>query len=432
MPRAPRIQFLTLGCRLNEAEIQEWADACWRHGWELVAADTPADIIVFNTCAVTAAAGRKSRQLVRRQHRLHPQAQLVVSGCWATLEPAAAAREPGVTQIVVNQEKDQFIAQYLPPLEGGAPASTDLALTTGSLPLVLRQRQRAFIKVQDGCRYQCSFCITTQARGAERSRSVAEVIAAIRRWEQAGIQEVVLTGVHLGGYRSADGADLTALVAQILAVTTVPRVRLGSLEPWDLTDDFWALFANPRLMPHLHLPLQSGSDAVLRRMARRCKTADFAQLVARGRALVPDLNLTTDVIVGFPGETAEDWQRTLAFVEAMAFGQIHIFNYSPRAGTAAATLPDAVAETIKQQRSAELHALARQLTQQVLKAQCGLRVTVLCEGAEGAAAQRFGYTPNYLPVQIVGAGAVGAQRLRTVTLTGLTADGQNLIGRCSG
>ncbi len=428
MPRAGRIQFLTLGCRLNEAEIEEWADACWRHGWELVAADAPADIIVFNTCAVTAAAVRKSRQLVRRQHRLHPLAQLVVSGCWATLEPAAVAQEPGVTQIVVNQEKDQFVAKVL--TGAGAIASTDFALTTGNQSLVLRQRQRAFIKVQDGCRYQCSFCITTQARGAERSRSVTEVIAAIRRWEEAGIQEVVLTGVHLGGYRSACGADLTALVAQILAATTVPRVRLGSLEPWGVTDAFWALFANPRLMPHLHVPLQSGSDAVLRRMARRCKTADFAQLVARGRTLVPELNVTTDVIVGFPGETASDWQQTLTVAEAMAFGQMHIFSYSPRAGTVAATLPDAVAETVKQQRSAELQVLARRLTRQMLEAQCGKQVMVLCEGDEGEAALRFGYTPNYLPVQIIGAGVVGAQRLRSVRLTGLTADGENLIGRC--
>jgi threonylcarbamoyladenosine tRNA methylthiotransferase MtaB len=429
-----KIKLLTLGCRLNEAETQDWADGFHRCGWDIVADDAPADLIVFNTCAVTASAVRKSRQLVRRQHRLHPAARLVVSGCWATLEAAAAARETGVTQLIDNRDKDQLVEIIQSHFAPRQPeAATDLAaqkdVDDSAASLFTRQRQRAFIKVQDGCRYQCSFCITTQARGAERSRSVAAICAAIQRWEQAGIQEAVLTGVHLGGYRDSSGADLTELLAQLLATTTIPRLRLGSLEPWDLPVDFWELFANPRLLPHLHLPLQSGSDAVLRRMARRCKAQEFMQLVETGRAQVPDLNLTTDIIVGFPGETADDWQQTLRVVEAAQFGHIHIFNYSPRVGTIAATLPNQIDAATKYQRSEELQMLAQKLKKQVLTAQIGRQVTVLIEGADAASpSERFGYTPNYLPVQIIGAGAVGAQRLINVRLTGLTADGAALLG----
>ncbi|MBK5966125.1 tRNA (N(6)-L-threonylcarbamoyladenosine(37)-C(2))-methylthiotransferase MtaB [Thiocystis minor] len=424
-----RVKLLSLGCRLNEAESEDWADRFQAQGCQVVGDEDPADLIVINTCAVTQQAVRKSRQILRRSHRVNPGARLIVSGCLAALEAESLAGE-GVDLVVGNQDKDRLVEIALDAL--AIPSMPELAITNDASPLFTRGRQRAFVKVQDGCRYRCTFCITTQARGEERSRPVSEAVAAITRLHRAGLQEVVLTGVHLGGYGSDTDGDLAALVSRILAETEIPRLRLGSLEPWDLPDDFWGLFADARLMPHLHLPLQSGSDHVLRRMARRCKTDEFARLVARGRALIPDLNITTDIIVGFPGEDVDDWRRTLAFAEVMRFGHIHVFSYSPRAGTLAATLPDQVDAGTKRQRCQDLQALAVRMKGEILRAQIGKRARVLCEGPDDGERResRFGYTPNYLPVHVVAdAPGVTGNRLIDVTLTGLAASGDAMVGQ---
>ena len=425
-----RVRLVTLGCRLNEAELEDWAQHFQTQGLRIVGDDEPADLIVVNTCAVTQEAARKSRQILRRTQRTHPGARLIVSGCLATLEGEALARESGVDLVVSNADKERLVELALQTL--AIPAMPELAITDSASPLFRRGRQRAFVKVQDGCRYQCTFCITTQARGAERSRPPDEVIAAVRRLHQGGIQEAVLTGVHLGGYGSDTGGDLTTLVARILTETNIPRLRLGSLEPWDLPDAFWTLFADPRLMPHLHLPLQSGSDAVLRRMARRCKRDDFARLVERGRATVPDLNVSTDIIVGFPGETSDDWRQTLECAERLRFGQIHVFAYSPRAGTLAAGFPERVDTEVKRQRCQELQTLAGRLTGEVMREQLGKRMRVLCEGASDleTLGTRFGYTPNYLPVRITTDRLPrDGTRLLEVVLTELDADGERLVGQ---
>jgi threonylcarbamoyladenosine tRNA methylthiotransferase MtaB len=298
--------------------------------------------------------------------------------------------------------------------------------------LFARGRQRAFIKIQDGCRYSCTFCITTAARGPERSRSHAEVIGAIDRLVEQGIREVVLTGVHLGGYGSDSGSNLSDLIARILGETGIPRLRLGSLEPWDLGDAFWLNFEDPRLMPHLHLPLQSGSDRILRRMARRCKTAEFARLIEQGRARVPELNITTDIIVGFPGEGFEDWDETLAFAESMRFGHIHAFAYSPRAGTRAAEMPGQVDRQTKHRRLMALKDLALQMRQAVLREQIGKAVEILCEGnPDGERREtRFGYTPNYLPVQVAAhETAIDGNQLVRVVLSGLDEGKLTLVGQ---
>ncbi len=429
-----RVRLQSLGCRLNEAELEEWAERFQQQGLRVVGDEEAADLVVVNTCAVTQEAVRKSRQILRRSQRRNPGARLIVSGCLATLERESMAREAGVDLVVANPDKDRLVEVALDTLE--VPAMPELALSSLANPLFTRGRHRAFVKVQDGCRYQCTFCITTQARGEERSRPVAQVVETVNRLGQSGIHEVVLTGVHLGGYGSdsSGGQDgsLTGLIAAILAETDMPRVRLGSLEPWDLPDRFWGLFENPRLMPHLHLPLQSGSDAVLRRMARRCKTQDFDRLVETGRAAVPGLNVTTDIIVGFPGERVGDWQRTLAFTETMRFGHVHLFSYSPRAGTLAASLPDQVSPRIKRERCQELQALAVRMKLEVMRTQVGKRIQVLVEGSgEGAGGQIWSaYTPNYLPVRVTGDDPrVAANRLVEVILTGVDANGCVLSGR---
>jgi threonylcarbamoyladenosine tRNA methylthiotransferase MtaB len=397
------IHLKTLGCRLNEAELETWAQAFQKSGHVITQQAEAAHLIVLNSCAVTQDAARKSRQLIRRIHRDNPQAKLVVSGCYATLNQDEAASLLGVDLVVSNKDKDQLVEKTLTELN--MDAMPNLATEPGETSLFTRGRQRAFVKVQDGCRYRCTFCIVTVARGEEVSRPVKAVVDEINALHSQGINEVILTGVHLGGYGSDLSQTLPDLIKAILAQTAIPRLRLGSLEPWEFSGDFFELFQNPRLMPHLHLPLQSGSDSVLRRMARRCKTEEFAQIVNQLRAQIPHFNITTDIIVGFPGETEQEWQDSVDFIKQTGFGHIHIFSYSRREGTKAATLPDQVTNEIKKQRSQQLHELAHEMKQAFCRNTLGNAFPVLWEGyseplADGK--QRvFGYTPNYLRVGCV-------------------------------
>ncbi|ASF45764.1 tRNA (N(6)-L-threonylcarbamoyladenosine(37)-C(2))-methylthiotransferase MtaB [Methylovulum psychrotolerans] len=397
------VHLKTLGCRLNEAELETWAQAFQKSGHQITRQAEAANLVVINSCAVTQDAARKSRNLIRRIHRDNPQAKLVVSGCYATLNPDEAAALLGVDLVVSNKDKDQLVTKALTELA----METMPAMSTepGEISLFTRGRQRAFVKVQDGCRYRCTFCIVTVARGEESSRTISDVVAEINALHAQGITEVILTGVHLGGYGSDLGLNLVALLKAILAETAIPRLRLGSLEPWEFDEEFFGLFQNPRLMPHLHLPLQSGSDSVLRRMARRCKTAEFAEIVGQLRAQMPHFNVTTDIIVGFPGETEQEWQDSIDFIRQLGFGHIHIFTYSKREGTKAATLPYQVANEVKKQRSQQLHSLAESLKQAFWRANLGEVFPVLWEAySEPVDAERqrvFGYTPNYLRVGCV-------------------------------
>ena len=421
-----RIHLKTLGCRLNEAELETWSRDFQAQGHHLTDDPEQADLLVVNTCAVTAEAVRKSRKLLGQSQRRNPDARLVVSGCYASLNPAAATRIEGVDLVVHNRDKARLVEIVSRELELQAvPAPAIEQPYTG---LLERGRQRAFIKVQDGCRYRCTFCIVSLARGEERSRPLAEIVAEINRLHAEGIQEVVLTGVHLGGYGSDHGSDLHELIRQVLADTELPRLRVGSLEPWDLPEGFWELLENPRFMPHLHLPLQSGSDSVLRRMARRCKTAEYRHLIEQARAQVADFNVTTDIIVGFPGETEQEWRQTLAFVEQIGFGHLHIFAYSPREGTKAAQLPDPVSREIKRERSETLHALGERLKRQTLQQQLGRTLPVLVEGSPETGWS--GYTPNYLRVEIsAGSARDLSNHIVDIELTGLNARGDQLLGR---
>lgn len=424
-----RIRLETLGCRLNEAELETWARQFRARGLRIAVGDEPADLVVVNTCAVTGEAVRKSHQILRRVQRSNPAARLVVSGCLASLEGAAIAEGHQVALVVANHDKERLVelAARALDLPSASPAPVDGDADT----LFARGRQRAFIKVQDGCRHRCTFCIVTVARGEERSRPPSEVVAEINLLAASGVREVVLTGVHLGGYGSDIGSDLVGLVQSVLSGTEVPRVRLGSLEPWDISDGLWGLFADTRLMPHLHLPLQSGSDSVLRRMARRCRTADFARLAETARARVAGLNLTTDLIIGFPGEREAEWQETLDFVASIGFGHVHAFPYSPRAGTKAAELPGQVPPEVKRARGRELQALARAMRQEALAAQVGREVAVLVERPAGDQASDawLGYSPSYFPVRIKaeGSGDLTNQILR-VRIARLCSGGEALGG----
>jgi len=394
------VHLKTLGCRLNEAELETWGQGFQKSGHLLTRDAKDAQVIVINSCAVTHDAARKSRQLIRRVHRENPNAKLVVSGCHATLNQDEVAQTMGVDLVVANQHKHQLVERTLSELDFSTMPM--FSAEPGEVSLFSRGRQRAFIKVQEGCRYRCAFCIVTVARGEEKSRAIADVLEEINALQRQGVNEVILTGVHLGGYGSDLGSNLSDLVRTVLEQTDVPRIRLGSLEPWEFTDDFFELFQNPRIMPHLHLPLQSGTDSVLRRMARRCKTREFAAIARRLRDTVANFNLTTDIIVGFPGETEQEWQESLDFIRQTGFGHIHIFSYSKRTGTKAAGLPGQVPDTVKKQRSQELHALAAGLKRQFLLRNTGSEHNVLWEAHSVAHNENeklvFGYAPNYVRV----------------------------------
>ena len=397
------IHLRALGCRLNEAELESWALEFRTAGHTLVNDAGDADVTVVNTCAVTREAVRKSRKLINRLRRESPYGKLVVSGCAVSTGEAGNASDLGIDLLIDNSKKKELVKTVTDTL----PVSImpEGATLPAESALFARNRQRAFIKIQDGCRYRCTYCIVTMARGEEQSRPLNDIIDEINQLHQQGVQEIVLTGVHVGGYGSDIQSNLTTLVQQILHSTDIPRVRFASVEPWDLGDTFFTLFENPRLMPHMHLPLQSGSDAVLRRMARRCRTSEFASLVQQARSSVPGFNVTTDIIAGFPGESDKHWRETMDFVEATGFGHIHVFSFSAREGTKAAGMQDAVAEQIKKQRSAELRELAGRLRHDFINRQLDSVATVLWEGRPTLAenlqtedALVFGYTENYTRV----------------------------------
>ncbi|MGR9105512.1 MAG: tRNA (N(6)-L-threonylcarbamoyladenosine(37)-C(2))-methylthiotransferase MtaB [Gammaproteobacteria bacterium] len=425
-----KVNLKTLGCRLNEAESESWGNSFQRAGHTIVRSAREADLIVLNTCAVTAEAGRKSRQMIRRLHRGNPTAKLVVSGCYATLEAEQAAAEIGADLIIPNQDKHRLVDLVEERL---IPDSMPQAATAPDRASLFRQgRQRAFIKVQDGCRYRCTFCIVTVARGEERSRPADQIIEEINRLHGQDIHEVILTGVHLGGYGNDIGTTLESLLREILDRTSIPRIRLGSLEPWDLGRSFFSLFRDPRMMPHLHLPLQSGCDSVLKRMARRCKIADFMRLANHARSAIDDLNLTTDIIVGFPGESEQEWRESLVNIETIGFGHLHIFTYSAREGTKAAQFSEQVPHTLKKERSRILHRLADAMKKDTFNRYLGRSLPVLWEKlpedeADHSDDTASGYTPNFLRVFV--APVTGLENtIREVRLTGIHESGNGLTG----
>jgi len=388
----------SIGCRLNQAEIETLARQFRAAGHEIVATAAEADLAVVNTCTVTAEAASDSRAAIRRAGRLGA-GEVIVTGCWSTLEPDKAANLPGVRKIVPNLQKDSLAADLLSlPKE-----FFDLEpLARQPLP-GLHHRTRAFIKVQDGCDNACTFCITTVARGASRSRPLDEIVADVKSALDGGTKEVVLTGVHLGSWGNDfdQPQRLADLVAALLARTFVPRLRLSSLEPWDLDAGFFALWSGSHLCRHLHLPLQSGSAAVLKRMARKTTPEAFAALVESARRLIPEVAITTDIIVGFPGETDEEFSETLEFVKSMDFSGGHVFTYSARPGTPAARMKGQVRGDAAKVRSAVLRAVLAESAETYQRKFVGKTMSVLWESTDqlsDAGWQLEGLTDNYLRV----------------------------------
>ena len=389
----------TIGCRLNQSEIETFANQFRAAGHILVSTMAEADMMVLNTCTVTAAAASDSRQKIRQAHKAGIE-KIIVTGCMSTLQPEEVAAMPGVIRIVPNKDKETLVVNLL-EIEHQTLEFEPIARQPipGS-----RNRTRAFIKVQDGCDNRCTFCITTIARGESHSHPQEKVIEDIRSAMAGGVQEAVLTGVHLGswGLDFSPPKDLATLIQAILENTAIPRLRISSLEPWDLDVDFFNLWEDSRLCRHLHLPLQSGSSAVLRRMARKTPPQEYTALVGSARASIPNVAITTDLIAGFPGETEEEFAESCAFVKQIGFSGAHVFIYSAREGTTAAGMPHQVHNYTRKQRGATLREITAASAQAYRKCFLGEEIDVLWENIEPAEDQQWdliGLTDNYLRVQ---------------------------------
>jgi threonylcarbamoyladenosine tRNA methylthiotransferase MtaB len=401
-----KIYLDTIGCRLNQSEIEAMARQFRLAGHEIVATAGMADMAVVNTCAVTNEAAADSRGKIRQIARAGVN-EIVATGCWSTLQPKQANDLPNVMHVVANNRKDYLVPDVLDlprdpaTLPSVAGQAFDLEpISRQPLP-GLHRRTRAFIKVQDGCDNNCTFCITTIARGAGRSRLVEDVILDIQAALAGGAKEIVLTGVHLGSWGYDFNSHLRDLIKTILCETGVPRLRLSSLEPWDLDTGFFSLWDDKRLMPHLHLPLQSGCESTLRRMARKTTPDSFRKLVSAARNVMPEAAITTDIIAGFPGETEEEFAETLEFVKKMNFAGGHVFTYSPRPGTGAAKMKGQIRPELRKRRNHILQDALEESAKLYRQKFVGQTMSVLWESTSEMGEwgwQMEGLTGNYLRV----------------------------------
>lgn len=381
-----------------------------------------ADLVLVNTCTVTTEAASDSRQKIRQASRAG-KADIAVTGCWSTLEEQAAANLPGVRWVIPNRRKNELVSTIL----GEKPEEMDLEpLARQPLP-GLHMRTRAFIKAQDGCDNHCTYCITRLARGKGSSESEHNVIADVLAAQAGGAREVVLSGVHLGSW----GQDfnlprrLADLIGLILDQTNIERLRLSSLEPWDINQDLLRLWSNPRLCRHLHIPLQSGCASTLRRMARRTTPQDFERLVKESRQAAPDMAITTDIIVGFPGETDQEFEESLVFVTRMEFAAGHVFTYSPRPGTPAAGYPDQIHPSIRKERSRSMRIAIADSSRKFRQNFLSRQLEVLWESASALEAEGWrmeGLTGNYQRVTALSKEKLWNQ-ISLVEINTLTSDG---------
>jgi len=387
-----RVALDSLGCKLNQAETELLARQLAAAGYQLVSPVDEADVYILNTCTVTHIADSKSRHRLRLAHRRNPDALLVATGCYAQRAPQELTQIEGVSLVVGNNEKP-----YLPQLLAeasriGSPVSIQEDSTINHYTGF---RTRALVKVQDGCNSFCSYCIVPLVRGREKSLPVDQVVAEVRYRVAQGYKEVVLTGVKIGSY-NCDGVNLNGLLEHILIETGVERLRLSSLQPQEISPELTGLWRNQRLCPHFHLSLQSGSGGVLSRMKRSYSLNDYEQSVSLIRSQVPEAAITTDVMVGFPGETDQEFAESYNFCRRMEFARIHVFSYSLRQGTQAAQMPQQVEDKVKKERSQKMLALAKESAQNFSQRFLGKTMTVLFEQQSNGLWS--GHTDNYIKV----------------------------------
>lgn len=400
-----RVALHTLGCKLNFAETSSLGGQFLQRGYELVELGEPADVVLLNTCSVTERADRECRQLIRRALRTSPNAFVLVTGCYAQLAPEQVASIDGVDLVLGTKEKfsiftfaGEFRKNQAPRVcvsEVGTADTFGPAWSTAA-----GDRTRGYLKVQDGCDYHCAFCTIPLARGESRSQSIAESARQAEQLVHQGFKEIVLTGVNVGDYGRKQGDDLLGLLGQLVGVAGLHRIRISSIEPNLLTTDLLEFIAHHEVIcKHFHIPLQSGSDAVLGRMRRRYTTGFYADLVGRVRERFPDSGIGADVIVGFPGETHEEFQQTCRFLTELPVSYLHVFTYSERPRTPAAALPEQVVPQERSSRNTILRMLSERKRMAWCRSMVGKSVKVLTESAieEGS---RYGFTDAFLRVGV--------------------------------
>ncbi len=410
-------KLITMGCKVNQYDSQSMREVLIHNGFEIVDEAQPADLYLINTCTVTNTADQKARQVVRRAIKQNPDADVLVTGCYAESDRKTIEQIPGVRFVFGNREKAEF-QTYLDKLADETPLQIK-PLQHDAIREHARfssgvsdagKRTRALIKVQDGCSAFCTYCIIPYVRGRMTSRPLSDIVDEAHRIAESGIKEVVITGVHLGAYGQDTGRDkdIADILEQIHNIDGIERIRFSSIEPMyfpDILSERMSVL--PKCMPHFHLPIQSGSDNVLRKMRRRYTTAQFATLVETLRdRFTEDSGITTDIMVGFPGETDDDFKESLKFVEAIGFNQLHVFRYSPRKGTPAATYLNQVPPHISAQRSRTMIELGEKLSNMFKKKMLGKKKKVLIEESRESTNIKHdrnllsGYTENYLRVRV--------------------------------
>ncbi len=427
-----KFKILTLGCKVNQTESAGLGAVLRGMQFEEAATAADADILIVNSCAVTAESVRKTKQLLRSLKRKNPTAKRILTGCWPQAFPDDDFSE---TDFVTGTKNREAILEWISSQQD-LPGKNIPTYQSGDvfspLPCADTTRTRAFLKIQDGCNQFCSYCIIPFARGRVRSMPPERLQNEVRTLAEAGFREIVLTGINLGFFGTDTGQTLADAVELCAAQDGVLRVRLGSLEPERMDAETLRRFAEcEKFCPQFHLSLQSGCDAVLKRMNRRYNTAQYRDLAAEIHKLFPNAALTTDVIVGFPGETEAQFDETCRFVQEIGFTKVHVFPYSPRKGTKAAAFPDQIPQDIKLQRSARLTQIANELRISHLKRFVGKQLSVLVEGEKQQNAQRFyqGHTPDGTLVKIFPENAEKGLQNSAICVTIDTYEDDCLTGR---
>ncbi|MGE4271950.1 MAG: tRNA (N(6)-L-threonylcarbamoyladenosine(37)-C(2))-methylthiotransferase MtaB [Desulfitobacterium sp.] len=406
-PRTPGVCFVTLGCKVNQTESEALGQLFRNNGYNVVPTTEKADVVVVNTCTVTNTGDAKSRQIIRRMVKAHPDAFVVVMGCYAQTAPGEILDIEGVDLVLGTQDRGKILEWIDIVRREQQPKSSVHTIWDAKefeeLPLIEEEsRTRATLKIQEGCNKFCTYCIIPYARGPVRSRIPENAVAEAEKLVAAGYKEIVLTGIHTGSYGEDLGDDwnLARLVKGIAKVEGLHRLRLSSIEPMEFTPELIEIImSTPAVCPHLHIPLQCGSDDVLTRMKRPYTVSEFKELIHRLNGLLPGIAVTTDVIVGFPGETEENFQESIETVRSCGFSGAHIFPYSMRKGTPAAKYPDQLPNKVKEQRVKALMKVAKESQEEYIRKFLGQTVEVLVEWVdpEGVAT---GHTRNYLQVHL--------------------------------
>lgn len=426
----PTASIATLGCKTNQFESAAMEERLRAAGFTVRPFEEGADLVIVNTCTVTAATDAQSRNLIRRARRLRPDCRVVVTGCYAQVDPESLARIPGVSLVLGNDEKEDLL-RLLSREDGGAICVSERpsAPSTGtSVHSSYGERSRAFLQIQNGCDAFCAYCIIPYARGRSRSVLADQVLEQVRRLFAAGYPEVVLTGIHIGGYGSdlEPKTSLLELVRRIEGETPVRRLRLGSIEPTEITPALIdAVTSSEILCPHFHIPLQAGDDPILKLMNRHYTTAFFRQLVFDIRSRLPEAAIGLDVIVGFPGESEESFQRTLSFIESLPVTHLHVFPFSRRSGTPAATMAGQVPGDVAKQRASMLRDLGEEKNRNFAETFIGRTLELVVEGTKSGGLYK-GLSRNYLPVFFRAPAGLEGERVRVLVTGGTSAGLQGI------